>query len=60
MLVFQVILSEGDCRAITTWLSENISEGQITGSILVSADANSTATSEEIRRSGIIIKKIND
>lgn len=57
MLVFQVILSEGDCRAITTWLSENISEGQITGSILVSADANSTDTSQASKSTGIIIKK---
>lgn len=33
-----------------------MSEGQITGSILVSSDAKNTDTNQEISKSGIIIK----
>lgn len=36
-----------------------MSEGQITGSILVSSDAKNTDTNQEIGKSGIIIKKID-
>lgn len=34
-----------------------MSEGQITGSILVSSDAKNTDTNQGISKSGIIIKK---
>lgn len=36
-----------------------MSEGQITGSILVSSDAKNTDMNQEISKSGIIIKKID-